>query len=408
MLSRFLAKRFRASEQHTGLISFLSKASTIGVLLGVCVLIVSLSVINGFEQQLVKRLLSVVAHVEYHAPEKPIKNWPSKLALLEQHPNVIGAAPQMKLSAMVQYGTKLKALSLEAVLQTEHDKVSQIDQYIKGTPVSSLADDEIILGKQIINELNVSIGDTITVLLADQKNSNKTAQSKRLSLTLVGSIEMGGPVDHSTGIMALSSAQRVLGFSPDEVTDIRLAVDNVFLAHQVAMEAGRLLPDLVYVSSWFRAQGSLYQDIQMVRTIIYLVVFLIIAVASFNIVSSMVMEVKEKQNDIAILKTMGAKDQTIFMTFILQGLGYAMVGAALGVFIGVLLAMNISDLFKLWVSFSESNPLEGVYFVEFLPSVVHWPDVAITVIGTLLISTLATLYPAWQATKVNPAQALGN
>ncbi|MFC0117306.1 lipoprotein-releasing ABC transporter permease subunit [Pseudoalteromonas xiamenensis] len=408
MLSWFISKRFRASNQHSGLIAFLSKASTVGVLIGVSVLIVSLSVINGFEQQLINRLLSVVAHVEYHAPNKPINNWPSKIALLEQHPNVVGATPEIKLNAMIQFRTSLKAIEIEAVLPSEYSKVSRLGDYVKGKAISSLSEDEIVIGSKIAKELGIAIGDKVTLLIADQSSSAPLAPSKRLSLTVSGLVEMGGQIDSMVGVIDLSTAQQTLGFSPDEVTDLRLSVDNVFAAHQIAMAAGQLLPDLVYVNSWYRSQGSLYQDIQMVRTIIYLVVFLIIAVASFNIVSSMVMEVKEKQHNIAILKTMGAKDTTIFATFALQGLGYALVGALLGVFIGVLLAMNVSDIFKIWVNFSESNPLEDVYFVNFLPSVVLWQDVVVTVIGTMLISTLATIYPAWKATKIDPAVVLGN
>ncbi|MFC3031264.1 lipoprotein-releasing ABC transporter permease subunit [Pseudoalteromonas fenneropenaei] len=407
-LSWFLSKRFRQSNHHSGLVGFLSKASTIGVMLGVSVLIVALSVVNGFEQQLVQRLLSVVAHVEYHAPEKPIKNWPSKIALLEQHQQIAAATPQIKLTAMVQFKGQLKAAQVEAILPSEYHKVSQLDNYVKGQAIASLQEHELILGKQIAKTLNAEVGDKITLLVADEQAEQPLAAPKRVTLTLVGLVDMGGPLDQSLALMHLAKAQQILGLTPDEVTDIRVSVLDVFSAHYIAMQAGRLLPDLVYVNSWYRSQGSLYQDIQMVRTIVYLVVFLIIAVASFNIVSSMVMEVKDKQADIAILKTMGARDSTIFSTFALQGIGYAMVGSLLGTFIGVVLAMNVPDLFQYWVSLSEHNPLDGVYFVNFLPTKLQWQDVLVTVAGTLSIATLATLYPAWRATKIDPAVVLGN
>lgn len=408
MLSWFISKRFRSNNHQRGPGGFLSKASTIGVLIGVSVLIVSLSVINGFEQQLVKRLLSVVAHVEYHAPSQPIGHWPSKIAMLEQHQRVLAATPQINLTAMVQNKSSLKALQVEAVLPSEYHKVSNIDQYVDGKVVSSLGEDEMVLGGKIASAIGAEIGSKVTLLIADKNNAKSLAPSKRITLEVVGLINMGGPLDQSLGIMHLAKAQIALGFSPDEITDIRVSVDDVFAAHQIAMQAGQQLPDLVYVSSWFRSQGSLYQDIQMVRTIIYIVVFLIIAVASFNIVSSMVMEVKEKQDNIAILKTMGARDSTIFATFAFQGLSYALVGALLGVCIGVLIAMNVSDFFSWWVSISESNPLEDVYFLNFLPSVVLIEDIVTTVTVTMIISLLATLYPAWQATKIEPAKVLGN
>ena len=168
------------------------------------------------------------------------------------------------------------------------------------------------------------------------------------------------------------------------------------------------ISDYVYISSWFRTQGSLYQDIQMVRTIVYIVVFLIIAVASFNIVSSLVMEVREKEGNIAILKTMGAKDSTILATFVMQGLTQAFVGVLLGSFIGVVLALNISELFAWLSQLMGANPLEGVYFIEFLPSKLVLEDIGITVIATFVLAIFATIYPAWQATRVDPAKVLGN
>ena len=168
---------------------------------------------------------------------------------------------------------------------------------------------------------------------------------------------MGGPIDSSAAFIHLNKAQQTLGYDQSQVTGLRLRVDDVFSAHQIALRVGQTITDYVYISSWLRTQGSLYQDIQMVRTIVYIVVFLIIAVASFNIVSSLVMEVREKEGNIAILKTMGAKDSTILATFVMQGLTQAFVGVVLGSIIGVILAINISELFT-WLSLlMGENPL---------------------------------------------------
>ena len=206
----------------------------------------------------------------------------------------------------------------------------------------------------------------------------------------------------------MGKAQQTLGYDETQVTGLRLSVDDVFSAHQIALNVGQTISDYVYISSWFRTQGSLYQDIQMVRTIVYIVVFLIIAVASFNIVSSLVMEVREKEGNIAILKTMGAKDSTILATFVMQGLTQAFVGVLLGSFIGVVLALNISELFAWLSQLMGANPLEGVYFIEFLPSKLVLSDIGITVIVTFVLAIFATIYPAWQATRVDPAKVLGN
>ncbi|MCG7547662.1 lipoprotein-releasing ABC transporter permease subunit [Pseudoalteromonas sp. Of7M-16] len=407
MLSLFLSKRLRESKHQSGFIGFLSKASTIGVFLGVTVLIVALSVINGFEQQLKERLLSVVPHVSYQAPYDPITDWPSKVELLEAQPGVVAATAEINLTGMVQFKGQLKAAQLKGIDPSRHVKVSSIHEYIQPLNLKDLAADEIVLGQGIAAHLDVNLGDKVTVLIANQHAKNALAAPKRVSFNVAGLIAMGGEVDKNLALVNIAKIQQALSLEPMVVTGLRLTVDDVFNAHQIAIDAGRILPDLVYVQSWFRTQGSLYQDIQMVRTIVYLVVFLIIAVASFNIISSMVMEVKEKQADIAILKTMGTRDKTIFMTFAVQGLSYALVGAFFGLIVGTVIALNVSDLFALWTSIDGSNPLQGVYFIEFLPSKLEFADIIIVLLATVVISVISSVYPAWQATKVQPARVLG-
>ncbi|KTF12049.1 MULTISPECIES: lipoprotein-releasing ABC transporter permease subunit [Pseudoalteromonas] len=413
LLSAFLSERFRAYSGHkdekNGFVSFIAKASTVGILLGVAVLIVALSVINGFEQQLVHRLLSVVPQVEYVAPSRPIANWPEKVERLEQQPHVTGAAPFIAVNGMAQFKSQLKAVEIRGVEPSLEGNVSAVNQFAGGTLVSQLGQEDVILGKQIAVQLDAHIGDNVTLLIPQisQKGQSLLAP-KRVTLTLAGLIEMGGPIDSTAAFIHLNKAQSVLGYDSSQVTGLRLRVDDVFSAHQIALKVGQSISDYVYVSSWFRTQGSLYQDIQMVRTIVYIVVFLIIAVASFNIVSSLVMEVREKQGNIAILKTMGAKDSTILATFVMQGLTQALVGVLLGTLVGVVLALNISELFT-WVSqLFGANPLEGVYFIEFLPSKLVLSDIGITVIVTFVLAIFATIYPAWQATRVDPAKVLGN
>ncbi|MEL0632354.1 lipoprotein-releasing ABC transporter permease subunit [Pseudoalteromonas carrageenovora] len=413
LLSAFLSERFRAYSGHkdekNGFVSFIAKASTVGILLGVAVLIVALSVINGFEQQLVHRLLSVVPQVEYVAPSRPIANWSEKVERLEQQPHVTGAAPFIAVNGMAQYKSQLKAVEIRGVEPSLEGNVSAVNQFSHGTLVSQLGPDDVILGKQIAVQLDAHIGDNVTLLIPQisQKGQSLLAP-KRVTLTLAGIVEMGGPIDSTAAFIHLNKAQSALGYDSSQVTGLRLSVDDVFSAHQIALKVGQSISDYVYVSSWFRTQGSLYQDIQMVRTIVYIVVFLIIAVASFNIVSSLVMEVREKQGNIAILKTMGAKDSTILATFVMQGLTQALVGVLLGTLVGVVLALNISELFT-WVSqLFGANPLEGVYFIEFLPSKLVLSDIGITVIVTFVLAIFATIYPAWQATRVDPAKVLGN
>tara|TARA_B110000196_G_scaffold318942_1_gene335539 strand:- start:2803 stop:4047 length:1245 start_codon:yes stop_codon:yes gene_type:complete len=413
LLSAFLSKRFRAYSGHkdekNGFVSFIAKASTIGILLGVAVLIVALSVINGFEQQLVHRLLSVVPQVEYVAPSRPIANWQLKVANIESQRHVTGAAPFIAVNGMAQYKSQLKAVEIRGVSPSYEGNVSAVNQFGTGKLVSQLSSEEVILGQQIVKQLDAKVGDNITLLIPQVGQAGgQLLAPKRVTLSLAGVIEMGGPIDSTAAFIHLGKAQQTLGYDETQVTGLRLSVDDVFSAHQIALNVGQTISDYVYISSWFRTQGSLYQDIQMVRTIVYIVVFLIIAVASFNIVSSLVMEVREKEGNIAILKTMGAKDSTILATFVMQGLTQAFVGVLLGSFIGVVLALNISELFAWLSQLMGANPLEGVYFIEFLPSKLVLSDIGITVIVTFVLAIFATIYPAWQATRVDPAKVLGN
>ncbi|ATC94475.1 lipoprotein-releasing ABC transporter permease subunit [Pseudoalteromonas tunicata] len=407
-LSLFLSQRFRKAKRDNGFIGFIGKASSAGIGLGIAVLIVALSVFNGFEQQLVERLLAVVPHVEYEAPNRPINNWPSKVKQLADHSEVAAASPFIKLNGMAQFKNELKAVEVSAIDPAFETEVSDIGKFISPTPLQALQKGQIILGKQIFEALGVNIGDSITVLLPNlNTKSDHLAAAKKLRLVVVGQIAMGGPVDHSTGLIHLSQAQDLLDLSADQVMGLRLKLYDVFNAHRTAMSIGSELNDYVYVNTWFRSQGNLYQDIQMVRTIIYLVVFLIIAVASFNIVSTLVMEVKEKQSNIAILKTMGATDRMIIMTFMLHGMFQAFVGMLGGTLLGVGLALSLPDIFLWWNQLSGTNVLAGVYFVEFLPSKLVVSDIAVTLLVTFIMTSIATIYPAWQASRIDPAKVLG-
>ncbi|MEI5638749.1 MULTISPECIES: lipoprotein-releasing ABC transporter permease subunit [unclassified Pseudoalteromonas] len=408
MLSYFLSKRFRESKRQLGFIGFLTRASTLGVMLGMAVLIVALSVINGFEEQLEQRLLSVVPQVSYEAPYEPIANWPSKVSLLEEHPNIVAATAEINLTAMLQFKGVLKAAQLKGIVPNLHENVSSVGEFVAEKPLSQLASGEIIIGQAIAKKLAVEVGDSIQLLVANRHADNPLAAPKRLTATVAGLVAMGGPLDQTLALLPIQDLQQAMAMDSTTVTGLRAKVSDVFQAHQIATQAGKTLPDLVYVSSWFRTQGGLYQDIQMVRTIVYLVVFLIIAVASFNIISSMVMEVKEKRADIAILKTMGAQDSTIFATFAMQGITYAAIGAIIGSVVGIFLAINIPELFKAWINLSDNNPLQGVYFIEYLPSKLVWTDIYISLAATFIMAAIASLYPAWQATKTDPAKVLGN
>jgi len=406
--SLFLSKRFRHAKHENGFIGFIGKASSIGIGLGIAVLIIALSVINGFEYQMVNRLLNVVPHIEYEAPNAPIRNWQDKIHNFEKHDAVIAGAPYIALNGMAQFKGKLKAVEVRGIDPLLEVKVSGVQEFIKDFDLTSLKNNQVVVGSQIAKEIGAQKGDLITLLIPQVSSGTKALKAaKKVKLELVGIINMGGPIDRITALVNISKTQDILGFEENETKGLRLKIDDVFAANALSMTLGYQLDDYVYVSSWYIKHSNLYQDIQMVRTIVYLVVLLIIAVASFNIVSTLVMEVKEKQSDIAILKTMGAKDSTIISTFMLQGLGQSLSGILVGTLVGVLLALNIPDIFNWYSEISGKNVLTGIYFVEFLPSRLDYKDVAITVSITLVMTIIATAYPAWQASRIDPAKVLG-
>ncbi|MCG7544672.1 lipoprotein-releasing ABC transporter permease subunit [Pseudoalteromonas sp. MM17-2] len=408
-LSYQLARRFRKSQHHSGFMGFMAKSSSLGIILGVAVLILALSVVNGFQLQLVERLLALVPHVEYVAADTPIDNWQAKRKQLAEQDAVASAAPFVAANAMAQYRGELAAAQLRGIVPEFESQVSIADDFIDGKPLAQLAGNELIIGQQLAKQLAVNIGDDITLLMSDVTNKSKGLSAPiRIQGRVVAMLNSHGPLDKQLIYLPMSRLQSAFSMADHQVTGLRVTLHDVFAAQTQAMAIGRTLSDYVYVNSWIRTQGSLYADIQMVRTIVYLSVFLIIAVASFNIVSSLFMEVKEKQSAIAILRTMGASDFVIMHAFLLQGVVSALFAIIVGIVIGVLLAMNITELFAWWSAFIGENKLAGVYFIDFLPSQIHWQDIVAIAVIALVITVLASIYPAWQASKVDPAKVLGN
>lgn len=409
-LSYHISQRYRKAKLKNRFISFIALSSTMGITLGVAILIIALSVMNGFERELVNRLLSIVPHIEYIAVDKPIYNYQQKLDKIEQHPRVKATAPFIPLKGMVQKGEELHGIEVRGVdVKAEH-RVSNIKSYITHGQWDSIATtpNGLVLGAGIAEKLNLTLGDTVQVMLPQIDSGFGLKPPKYANLTLSGIFKMGGQLDYSLGYIELNNAQSLIGLDKGAIQGYRLNVVDVFEARSLAREVGMTLTDTVYMISWFRSQGHLYQDIQLVRFIMYLVLFIVISVASFNIVSTLVMAVKEKQSDIAILKTMGASDSTIIMTFMLQGLGNGIKGILYGVIIGVTLALYLPDIF-LWLQGLLGTQFlqDDVYFINFIPSELMWQDVTAAVLIALVTSTLATLYPSRQAVKIKPAVILG-
>ena len=419
-LSLFLGLRYVRSRHGNGFSSFISASSTIGIALGVLVLIVVLSAMNGFERELAQRLLSIVPHAEIIAVNDPVENWRRQIVKVEKNDHVIAAAPVIKMTGMMQKNIELKAVELRGVDVQLEQQVSSIADYVIEGSWQALATGQgngVILGTGIAKKLKVSPGDTVQILLPQQSQSPQQQQQQlkkgfqgllTRNLQVVGIFKFGGTVDDSLAYISLSQAVDINHYQADQVQGIRLKLDDVFRAPGIAREVAYQFDHYVYIYDWTRTQGHLFNDIQLVRMVMFIVLVLVIAVASFNIVSTLIMAVNDKKGDIAILKTMGAGTPVIMITFIIQGAVNGILGSVIGSLLGVYLSLNLTNIILSVEAFFGMKFLSAdVYFIDFLPSLLNWPDVYITVCTALVMSLLATIYPAWRATKIEPAQVLG-
>jgi len=415
-LSIFLGWRYVRSRHGNGFSAFISASSTIGIALGVTVLIVVLSAMNGFERELSQKLLSIVPHVELVSVNEPIKDWPTSVKHVEAEQSVIAAAPVIKMTGMLQHGLQLKAVEVRGVDAGLELRVSSISDYIIAGEWQGLDSTEnnnnIVIGSGVAKKLSVGLGDKIQLLLPPPQSGNNINQVFSAPITrhvqVVGIFKFGGTIDDTLAYVPISQASDVMGYQANETQALRLKVNDVFDAAKIARSVAYNFDHYVYINNWTRTQGHLFNDIQLVRMVMFIVLVLVIGVASFNIVSTLIMAVNEKQGDIAILKTMGASSQTIMFAFIVQGLVNGVVGSLLGALCGVYFALNLTDIISSIEQFFGVTFLSGdVYFIDYLPSVLNHTDVYATVVTALLMSFIATLYPAWRATKIEPAQVLG-
>ncbi len=419
-LSIFLALRYVRSRQGKGFSSFISASSTVGIALGVMVLIVVLSAMNGFERALATKLLSVVPHGEFTSVNTPITQWQNTVGKLLKSDKIVAASPVINMSGMMQYKGEVKGVDIKGVDVQLETQVSTISEYvIEGKWQSLSQENSLIIGSGIAKKLQLTLGDSVQLILPqepEKQNSIGTYNSLQKQfpmpltkqVTVVGIFKFGGMIDDMNAYMSLSQAAEFMEYSENEVQGIRVKVNEVFSAPTIIRDAAYSLDHYVYISDWTHQQGHLFNDIQLVRMVMYIVLIIVIAVASFNIVSTLIMAVNEKKSDIAILKTMGASSGVIMTSFVIQGLMNGVLGTIVGAVSGVYIAKNLTPMVSAIESFLGVKFLSAdVYFIDFLPSYLHYPDVIVTVVTALMLSLFATLYPAWSATKVEPALVLG-
>lgn len=407
-LSWQLAQRYRHTRSSSAFIRFIAASSTWGIGLGVAILILALSVMNGFEQALEQKLLNVIPHVELQAVDKPIANWPAKLQQLSMQPGVVAAAPYIRTDGLLRAQGKVKAIAVRGIDLAYESGISQLDRFVQSGQLTEPTAQQVILGQGVAKELGVKVGDQVQLMLPELTEQGDLAGQKNVMLEVVAVVGIGGQLDYQQIWVQLDALADWLKMPPATVQGFAFKIQNIFQAGNVARELGNQATDYVYMLDWFRTQGHLYQDIQMVRSILYLVLALVISVACFNIVATLVMAVREKEADIAIMLTMGTAPGVLVKAFVWLGWLNGIKGTLWGAVVGLLLAWQIENLFGLVSGLLGRSLLDPtIYFIDTLPSQIQWPDVVLTVTVALLLSLLATIYPARRAAKVEPAQVLG-
>ncbi|MCG6200490.1 lipoprotein-releasing ABC transporter permease subunit LolE [Psychromonas antarctica] len=407
-LSIFIGLRYSHAKHKNKFVSFISVASILGISLGVAVLIVGLSAMNGFEKALRDQLLSVVPHAELEMVKGSFIDLPSTLKQIESYPGVLAATPYITVNGLLQKDNQMKALQIRAIKPETENNVTNIEQYINAGDWTLLkaGQHSIILGKSVADKLKMSVGESLSLLLPQKQIGNKLKAPRVIKFKLVGLFEMGGQLDNALAFIHIEDAKVLL--SMDDANAIAFKVDDVLQAQNIARDVAYSLSSYLYIRSWITSQGYLYQDIQMVKSLMYLILLLVVAVACFNIVSTLVMAVNEKRGDIAILKTMGASKWMLRSIFIVQGAFNGLLGSLLGGFLGVYIALNLTRIIKYLETLIGHKFLSGdIYFIDFLPSQLDYIQVLTITLIALLMSILSTIYPAWGASNIQPAQELG-
>jgi len=402
-----LAERFRKRRHQSGYLSFMSMTSVTGIGLGCFVLIVLLSVMNGFERELTQRLLAVIPHGElFSVGNDGIQSWQALQQQIEADPRVAGVIPYTPVTGLIQKKASLKAVAITGI--TPEDAKTSLGGFIEKEAIEGLQNNPngVILGQSILNQLDLSLGDKVSLLLPQSNNIQQMRAPKRLSLMVVGTVALGGEIDSQIGLMRLDTASEAMGIASG-TKGLRISALNPFEAPSIVRDHGYSFYQPVYMSDWTRTHGHIFQDIQLVRVVVYIVLTLVIAVACFNVVSTLVMAVKAKQASIAILMSMGATPALIKRTFLLQGLINGLLGTGLGVLSAVLVAPNLTSIVSAIESAINVKVLSSdVYFIDFLPTELHTIDVIVTVAISITLCVLAAWYPAARAARVQPASVL--
>jgi len=405
----FIGLRYTRAKRRNHFISFISLTSMLGVALGVAALITVLSVMNGFQQELRSRILGMAAHATVSQPDGGLAHWHQVMKRVEHHPHVVGAAPYVQGQVMISSGPRVSGALLQGIVPGEEGAVSDVGRHMKAGALRDLkpAHYGIVLGSELATSLGVVPGDKVTVVTPDANLTPAGVLPRLRRFTVVGIFSVGMyEYDRGVALIDMQDAQRLFRLGSN-VTGVRLKLDDMFLAPQVSRSLSGELPGVYRVTDWTQQHANYFRAVETEKRVMFVILTLIVAVAAFNIVSTLVMVVTDKQADIAILRTLGATPRSIMGMFVVQGAVIGTLGTLIGVVGGVLLALNIETVVP-WIEhvFHVQFLSPQVYYISELPSHLEWHDVYVIASVAFVLSLLATLYPAWRASRTEPAEAL--
>jgi lipoprotein-releasing system permease protein len=407
-LEVFIGLRYTRAKRRNHFISFISLVSILGIAVGVTALITVISVMNGFDKELKDRILGMVSHATIAGVDETVRDWPDALMRAQENPHVLGAAPYVEREAMLQ-GERNAGAMIRGVMPDIEPRVSEIDRRMVEGKLSDLTPGSfgIVLGKELAMMLGgLRVGDHVTVFAPEFSATPIGAIPRVKRFTIVGIFE-AGMQEYDAGLAVVHMQDAETLYRLNGPTGIRLRLDDMFQAYAVGRSLADELGQMYRVTDWMQGHNNFFKAVAMEKKVMFLILSLIVAVAAFNLVSTLVMLVTDKQADIAILRTLGQSPRSVMGTFMVQGVLVGALGIAMGVLFGVLLALNVEGIVK-WIehTFHVSFLSPDVYYISELPSDLHWSDVGWITITAFVFCVFATVYPAWRAARTEPAAAL--
>ncbi|MFK3794959.1 MULTISPECIES: lipoprotein-releasing ABC transporter permease subunit [unclassified Pseudomonas] len=407
-LSIFIGTRYTRAKRRNHFISFISMTSMIGLALGVLAMIVVLSVMNGFQKEMSSRVLGMVPHAVIDGVQ-PLDDWKPAADAALKNPQVTAAVPFTQMDGMLSYKGAMQPIEINGVDPALESQVSIVTQHIVQGRLQDLKPGEygVVIGEITARRFRLNVGDKLTLIVPEISNDPGGITPRLQRLTVVGVFKVGAELDGSMALVNVADAAAIKRWQPNQVQGVRLALKDLYAAPQVsAAIAGGLGADYK-ADDWTHTQGSLFSAMKMEKTMIGLLLLMIVAVAAFNIIATLIMVVNDKGADIAILRTIGATPRQIMTIFMVQGSVIGVIGTLIGGVLGVIAAINVSQLVG-WVERVTGQHIftSDVYFISNLPSQLEGSDVVMICAAGLILSFLATIYPAYRASQIEPAQAL--